>query len=152
MLVTASLASATPSEADAKAVIAKVLIKPLAVKEQKHSRFSRAYLPPQARRVRVIDTVARTDSKGAAFMTFAVDSKSGLGDLDDDGDEAVAKEDQGWRKDVITGCVYPDSGEVFVNRSGKLYGAGILLGKKSTAGAADEAVCKSAGAEQMAAK
>lgn len=154
MLVTASLASATPSEADAKAIVQKALIKPLTAKEERHSRFSRAYMPPQARRVRVLDEKALTDSKGAEFMSFAVDSKSGfagLDDLDDDADaDKAARAEKAWRKDVITGCVYPDSGEVFVKRGGKFFGGGLLLGKKSSAAA--EHVCVSAAGEQVAAK
>lgn len=156
MLVVASLASATPSEDDAKTAVQKSLIKPLAAKEARNSRFSRAYMPPQARRIRVLDEKALTDSKGAAFMSFAVDSKSGFAGLDELDDDAAAdadkaaKAEKAWRKDVITGCVYPESGEVFVKRGDKFFSGGLLLGKKSSAAA--EHVCVSAAGEQVAAK
>lgn len=144
LMLTASLASATPED-DAKAVVQKNLIAPLRAKEERHSRFSRARLPAQVRRVRMLDSEPQKDSQGLEFLTFTVDAKHGYGELDDDGE---VKADS-WRKDVITGCVYPQSGEVFVKKGEKLFGAGLLLGKKTSAAA--EHVCK-AGGEQVAAK
>ncbi len=144
LMLTASLASATPED-DAKAVVQKSLIAPLRAKEEKHSRFSRARLPAQVRRVRMLDSEPKKDSQGSEFLTFAVDAKHGFGELDDDGEVKA----DAWRKDVITGCVYPESGEVFVKKGEKLFGAGLLLGKKTSAAA--EHVCK-AGGEQVAAK
>ena len=129
-------------------MVEKQLIGPLAKKEAKRSRFSRAYQPPVARRVRVTDEKALTDSKGAEFMGFAVDVKHGaLDDLlaDEDGE---ARPEETWSKNAIVGCVYPDSGEVFIKRGGKYVGASLLLGKKSSA---PEHVCQGTGA-QVAAK
>ena len=34
-----------------------------------------------------------------------------------------------WREGVITGCVYPATGEVFVRYSNAFRAAGVLLGK-----------------------
>lgn len=128
------LASATPPEADARAVVEEKLLAPLKAKEARQSRFSRAYQPPQVRRVRVLDEVAATDGRGAAFLTFAVDAQHGL--LEDD------ELEKAWREDVIVGCVYPESRKVFVKRGEKYFGAGLLLGKKT--GAAGEHVCRAA--------
>jgi len=129
-------APATPPDvADvAKAVVEKQLVKPLADKEAHQSRFSRAYVPPQTRRVRVLDAQRSTDARGAAFVTFAVDERSGAFARRPDSD------DRGWRKDAIVGCVYPGSDEVFVKRGDKFFGASLLLGKRTPA--ADAAVCR----------
>jgi hypothetical protein len=148
-LPTARQASATPPDNDkaalpspaqpttdarATAVVEKQLVKPLADKEAARSRFSRAYIPPQARRVRV-DGERSTDGRGAEFVAFAVDERSGrLAPRKDD--------DSSWRKDAIVGCVYPARDEVFIKRGGKFFGAGLLLGQKTAA--ADEAICRPA--------
>jgi len=139
----ASLASASPSESEAKAVIQKQLIAKLTAKEEKHSRFSRAYIPPQVRRVRVTDEVAKTDEKGGEFMTFAVDAHHGFNE------EAPAADSKSWRKDAIVGCVYVESGEVFVKKNDKFVPGGMLLGKKTTP--APEHVCVAKAGEQVAA-
>jgi hypothetical protein len=116
------------------AVVARLLVKPLADKEAKQNRFSRAYIPPQARRVR-IEGERSTDGTGAEFVAFAVDERSGrLAARNDD--------DSGWRKDAIVGCVYPARDEVFIKRGDKFFGAALLLGKKTAA--AGEAVCRPA--------
>ncbi len=138
----ASLASASPSEQEAEAVIKKQLIAKLTAKEERHSRFSRAYIPPQVRRVRVTDEVAKTDEKGGEFMTFAVDAHHGFAE------EAPAADSKDWRKDSIVGCVYPESGEIFVKKNDKYVSSAMLLGKKASA--APEHVCVAKG-EQVAA-
>lgn len=111
-------------------MVEKALVKPLAEKEARRSRFTRAYIPPQARRVRVLDREPSTDGRGAAFVAFAVDERSGVL-------EPRAADDAGrWRKDAIIGCVYPARDEIFIRRGDKFYGVGLLLGQK-TAAAAD---------------
>ena len=141
-LFAASQASAAPSETDAQAVVEKQLVAPLKAKESRQKRFSRAYQPPQVRRVRVLDSEAVTDGDGAAFMTFAVDTQNGL--LEDvDGTRP-------WRTDVIVGCVYPESGKVFIKRGETYFGAGLLLGKKTNA--AGEHVCHGAATQVAVAK
>jgi hypothetical protein len=119
-------------EAQAYAVVEKKLVKPLSQKEGRGSRFSRAYIPPQARRVR-IDHQPVTDGRGSEFVTFAIDQRSAL---------LVAHEaddDDLWRKDVIVGCVYPARDEIFIKRGEKFFGAGLLLGQRSPA---DDTVCR----------
>ena len=119
---------------EATAVVEKLLVKPLGEKEARRSRFSRAYIPPQARRVRVLDGQRSTDGRGAEFVAFAVDERSGLSV------RRAADDSDRWRKDAIVGCVYPARDEVFIKRGDKFFGAGLLLGQKT--GAADDAVCR----------
>jgi hypothetical protein len=133
LLPTARRATAAPPDT-AAAVVEKQLVKPLAEKEAGRSRFSRAYIPPQARRVRVLDREASTDGRGAEFVAFAVDERSG-------GFGRHATDESGWRKDAIVGCVYPARDEIFIKRGDKFFGAGLLLGQKA---AADDTVCRPA--------
>jgi len=123
----------TEVQVTAKAVLERELLTPLQVKERKHSRLSRSRLPPLARRARIVDTEARTDAKGAAFVAFAVDDQHGYAAFDDGPSEAS------WRKDVIVGCVYPERGEVFVRIGNDYRPGGLLLGKSVKV--ADAAVC-----------
>ena len=121
---------------EAAAVVERQLVKPLGEKEARRSRFSRAYLPPQARRVRVLDRQRSTDGRGAEFLAFAVDERPR-------GFAPRAADDSGrWREEAIVGCVYPARDEVFIKRGDKFFGAGLLLGQKTAA--ADEAVCRPA--------
>ncbi len=112
------------------------LVKRLAEKEARRNRFSRAYIPPQARRVRVLDQERSTDSRGAEFVAFAIDEHSG-GFARKAADAARL-----WRKDTIVGCVYPARDEIFIKRGDKFFGADLLLGRKTTA--ADDTVCRPA--------
>ena len=149
LLPTSRRASATPPDkqsaappspakpmADATAVVEKQLVKPLAEKEAKRNRFSRAYIPPQARRVRVLDPSRSIDGRGAEFVAFAVDERSRAF-------VPRAADDSGrWRDDAIVGCVYPARDEVFIKRGDKFFGAGLLLGQKTAA--AEDAACRPA--------
>ena len=123
-------------EAKAAAVVEKQLIEPLAEKEARRSRFSRAEMPPLARRVRVLDRERSTDGRGAEFVGFAIDVSSGVFA------RRAADDSHGWRKDAIVGCVYPARDEIFVKRGDKFFGAALLLGKKTAA--ADDVVCRPA--------
>jgi hypothetical protein len=123
------------AEAQAYAVVEKHLVKPLAQREAKQDRFSRDYVPPQARRVRVLDHQPATDGRGAEFVAFAIDERSAL-IL-----RRKADDSEHWRTDAIVGCVYPARDEVFIKRGDKFFGAGLLLGRRTTA---DEAVCRPA--------
>jgi len=118
----------------AAAVVDKQLVKPLAQKEAGRNHFSRVYIPPQARRVRMLDRERSTDGRGAEFVAFAVDESSGR--------YAQADDSRHWRKDAIVGCVYPARDEVFIKRGDKFFGAGLLLGRKTDA--ADDTVCHAA--------
>lgn len=122
--------------AQAATVVDNQLLKPLAAKEARRTRFSRGYIPPEARRVRVLDRQLSTDGAGAQFLAFAVDERSGRLTRRAAGDPA------GWRTGAIVGCVYPARGEVFVRRGAKFFHAGLLLGQKVPA--AGDAVCRSA--------
>ena len=127
---------ATPKAgADATAVVDKQLVQPLTLKEAKQDRFSRAYVPPQARRVRILDDQPSTDGRGAAFVAFAVDARPRLL-------ARKAADDADWRKDAIVGCVYPTRDEVFIKRGDKFFGAGLLLGRRTAP--PDAAVCRPA--------
>lgn len=111
-----------PHAVDAKAataVVQRVLIKPLAAKEDDQSRFSRARLPAQQRRVR-LDGELHKDAGGNSFVTFAVDARHGV---------VAANDESSWRRDAITGCVYVDRGEVFVKSGDRFRPAAFLLGK-----------------------
>lgn len=135
VLVVSNLASAAPEartsavDKSAVALVEQQLVQPLAAKENERSKFSRARQPAAARRVRVLDTAALHDSAGKAFVRFAVDERHGWFDDDD-------KSDEGWMKAQITGCVYVDSREVFVQRGREIHPAAAKLGKKTKAAAA----------------
>src|SRR5262249_31688810 len=84
---------------------------------------------PAEHRLRLLDTASIADGKDGAFVRFAVDARNGRGN-------------GRWQENAITGCVYVESGEVYV-RYGKAYrSAGVLLGK-STPPAAGH-VCRTA--------
>jgi hypothetical protein len=134
LLLFASPALAEPSVADpppaptsrsAELSVKNALLGPLAAKEQKQSKFSRARMPPEERRVRLLDESPRTDARGEAFYTFAVDARHGIN---------IAEED--WVRDTVTGCVYPERGEVFVKVGDELRPAALLLGKRAKPAAA----------------
>jgi hypothetical protein len=108
-------------------IVQQKLLRPLAMKEQEHSKFSRARLPPQDRRLRLQQ--AAVDATGATFVTFAVDDRHGFG-----------IEADGWNKDAIVGCAYPGRDEVFITRGDEVRPAAMLLGKKTKA--APATTCK----------
>ena len=134
-------ASGAPEEktAEAKSAVALVshdLVQPLAAKEDKQGRFTRGRLPPQERRVRILDEKPRKDADGVAFMRFSVDSRFGYAAKTSD-DEAR------WQRDTITGCVYLERNQVFVKKGDSYRPAAFLLGKKVKAAA--ESTCEPAG-------
>jgi len=124
-------------------VVDRQLVKPLAQKEAGRSRFSRAYIPPRARRVRVLDRERSTDAQGAEFVAFAVDEHSGPFA------PRAADDARRWRKDAIVGCVYPARDQMFIKRGDKFFGAGLLLGQKTPA--ADDTACRPAATRGSAA-
>jgi hypothetical protein len=123
-------------EAEITALVERHLVRPLGEKEERRSRFSRSYIPPRARRVRILDRVRSTDPRGGEFVAFAVDDRAGRFALE-------AGEDSGrWRRDAIVGCAYPARDEIFIKRGDEFFAAGLLLGKKTAA--ADRTVCRPA--------
>jgi len=125
----------TPQAKSAQALVSRELIQPLAAKESKRSRFSRAALPAQARRVRILDEQPGKDAQGNAFVRFAVDARHGFRVPGDD-------DPSGWRLATIVGCVYPDHSQVFVKRGEEYRPAAFLLGKDVKAAA--ETTCQPA--------
>ena len=132
-LLLATVAFATPpaSEGDARkraeALVERNLLQPLAAKEKERSRFSRVERPARVRRARVVDPEPRKDRAGATFMAFTVEAKHGLGDAR-------------WSEDPLEGCVYLESGKVFVRRVDGHLPAEALLGKRMPPAA--EHVCQ----------
>jgi len=116
----------------AQATVQAKLVQPLEAKESTRSRYSRAALPPQSRRIRILDKVAESDAQGKPFLAFAIDESRGY--------QVAKADDANWRKDTITGCVYPKSGEVMIKRGDVYYPAAMLWGVRSTAAASG--VCR----------
>lgn len=109
------------------------------MKEEQRSRFSRMRLPPQERRVRVLDETPKTDAKGGEFYAFAVDARHGW--MDEDAKNT-------WREATMTGCVYPATGAIFVKSGDQHRPAEFMLGKKVKATEAH--VCTAAAPTQVA--
>lgn len=124
-------AAKTAQARTAEALVSRELTQPLAAKESERSRFSRASLPAQERRVRILDEQASKDAAGNGFVRFAVDARHGFREPGD-GD--------GWRLATIVGCVYPDRSQVFVKKGDEFRPAAFLLGKKVKAAA--ETTCQ----------
>jgi hypothetical protein len=129
---------ASPESKNAEALVQRELLQPLAAKERDQSRFSRARLPAQERRVRMLDDQPRKDTAGNAFFTFAVDARHGVYPRTED-DAAH------WRPAAITGCVYVERGEVFVTSGDRYRPAAFLLGKNLKPAA--EPICQGAPTE-----
>lgn len=87
------------------------LLKPLA--ELRASHFSRERPLPRERRARLTSPIPSLDKRGRAFVTFAVDVKFGAE----------------WHENDIVGCVYQDSGALYVKRGDAYRPAAFLLGK-----------------------
>jgi hypothetical protein len=100
----------------AQSVLQAKLLEPLQRKEANRSRFSRAVSAPQTRRIRILDETPQTDRGGRPFLAFTIDETRSLGP------------EARWFKDAITGCVYPESGEVLVRRGEVYYASSVLLG------------------------
>ncbi|HEY5947296.1 MAG TPA: hypothetical protein VIV40_17450 [Kofleriaceae bacterium] len=109
------------------------MIQPLAAKDRDQSKFSRARLPPAERRVRMLDEDKQQDNAGKVFFAFAVDTRHGWSKDDDEAN---------WTKAAITGCVYPDDGEVFIKRGNAYHPAAAAIGKKTKA--APDRTCRAA--------
>lgn len=115
-----SAAAADLLAASAQSVLQTRLLEPLQKKEANRSRFSRAVLPPSARRIRILDDTAQTDRVGRHFLAFAVDDSR--------------------LQNAIRGCVYPETGDVMVKFGEVYYTASVLLGGTSATAPAD--VCR----------
>lgn len=89
------------------------LLQPLAKHEAGGSKFSRSRPVPRERRARVPQGETSTDARGRAFVSFAVDVRFGGGE---------------WQEDVV-GCVYRQTGQLFVKVGDAYRPAAFLLGK-----------------------
>ncbi|HEX5036074.1 MAG TPA: DUF2306 domain-containing protein [bacterium] len=127
-------AAGTPATA-AQSVVQTKLLEPLQKKEANRSRFSRAAQPPQARRLRILDDAPQIDGAGRSFLAFAVDESRSFGVGED---QDVAEAD--WFKNAITGCVYPETGNVLVKLGEVYYASSVLLGRSAPTAPAD--VCR----------
>jgi hypothetical protein len=127
--------AADPLVTSAQSVVQAKFLDPLQKMESNRSRFSRAVLPPQARRVRILDNTPQADREGRLFLSFAVDESRSFGIEKDKG----VAEDQ-WFKNAITGCVYPQTGDVLVKLGEAYYASSVLLGRSTPTSPAD--VCQ----------
>jgi hypothetical protein len=130
------LASTLRASETPESLVQKKLLAPLVAREKARSSYSRARPPAAERRVRMLDAAPIADAKGGAFVGFAVDARYGLGE-------------GRWEDDVITGCVYAGTGEVYVRYGVDFRAAGVLLGKKTPPAASH--VCRAAGAHAVVA-
>ena len=103
----AAPATPTAEARAADALVSRDLVQPLAVRETKASRFSRARMPAQERRVRILDDHASKDAQGNGFVRFSIDARYGF---------HSAEAEAPWRLDTITGCAYLDRSQVFVKK------------------------------------
>jgi hypothetical protein len=88
------------------------LVRPLIAQDRATPKFSRSS-PPSNRRARITATSPATDAKGNAFLTFALDSRWGKGDWQDD----------------MTGCVYVNDGTMYLAFGSQYQPAAVVLGK-----------------------
>jgi hypothetical protein len=91
----------------------EALVQPLVRRESEGSKFSRSRPVPRERRARVPSGEASSDARGRAFVTFAVDVRFGGGE---------------WQEDVV-GCVYRQTGHLYVKVGDAYRPAAFLLGK-----------------------
>jgi hypothetical protein len=103
-------------EAEAvSALVQKVLLTPRANAEAQRSKFSRSRPVPRERRVRVLSERTEQDMLGLPFVRFAIDEHSPL------------YEGDAWHESNV-GCVYPESGKVYVRQGDDYFPASSLLG------------------------
>src|SRR3989442_4923590 len=105
------LAYARRASRSAESLVQEMLLVPLAARENAGSSYSRARPPAAERRVRMLDAAPIADAKGGAFVGFAVDARYGRG---------AGR----WQEDVITGCAYAGTGEVYVRYGDDFRAAG----------------------------
>jgi hypothetical protein len=119
VLISALLSSAVarPARADEGTWVATRLenevVKPLAEREAQPPRFARIMNVPMERKVRVASSGPWRDSRGNAYLTFSVDARPLGSSLP-------------WRENSLTGCIYLDTGAIYV-RSGPRYRPAAFL-------------------------
>ena len=108
------LAGADDAVGWAKRTVEDGLVSKLA---RKSRGFSRERPVPHERRVRLLGSALSTDKAGRAFVAFAVDVRYG----------------PNWHEGDIVGCVYRDSGKLFVKLGDAYHPHSVLLGKDAAA-------------------
>lgn len=127
-LAASGRSSAAPPPADeAVAQVHRLFLEPLIARDAQTSRFSRAARPPTQRRLRSQGDAPRTDATGALFYAFAIDHRASGG---------------AWQHDAEVGCIYPDTGEIYVARGGVYLSSGWWLG--TGGGEAPGSACRAA--------
>jgi hypothetical protein len=89
------------------------IVKQLAEKNARRSKFSRAEPIPVQRRARVTQAATSVDKRGREFLTFAIDIRFG----------------DKWRENDVVGCVYRPTGDLFVKVGDEYRPAAYLLGR-----------------------
>jgi hypothetical protein len=104
------------------------LVKPLA--QTRSNSFSRGRPIPSERRARVTNEAVQVDEQSREFLSFSIDIRYGGGE---------------WRNDDVVGCVYRQSGNIYVKVGDEHRPAAFLLGKnvQPVAGACETASPKS---------
>lgn len=121
--------------ASAVALVNKKLVAPLARRDEERSQFSRAWMPPQSRRVTASAGI-HVDGSGKRFVEFTMEAARKV------------KPSPKWRKEAA-GCVYVDTGDVYIRRHEAWAPAAALLGKKVKR--PNEPVCQEGGGAAVAA-
>ncbi len=88
------------------------LLSPLVEKENERSKFSRVRQVSRERRLLIVTSALSNDTKGRGFVRFETEARFG-----DD-----------WQSE-LSGCVYRQSGSIFVRRGDEYRPAAYLLGK-----------------------
>jgi hypothetical protein len=109
-----SLASADEPFTWAKNRVDESIVKPVSARER-GGGFSRGRPPPRQSRIRITQPSESRDPSNRAFVAFAIDVRWGASSE--------------WNKDDVVGCVYRESGKVFVKIGDSYRPAAILLGK-----------------------
>lgn len=106
-------AEAPTTVAWAKQRVREGLVVPLTQQESGRSKFSRGAQPAQERRVRVLQATLAKDSNGRAFASYEIDARYG----------------EDWESAYVVGCVYRQTGKIYVKRGDEYVPAEYLLGK-----------------------
>lgn len=112
-----ALADEAPPAQWAQRRVEEGVVKPLAKQEDERSTMSRVRRPPHERRARITEKTVTMDKNGRAFVTFAVDVRYG----------------DKWKQDDVVGCVYKDSGNLYVKKGDAYRPFAFLLGQNVAA-------------------
>lgn len=112
-------ADASPTNDDVvsttKALVERQLLERMQERDSRASRFTRALPVPMERRVRILDSSPQLDARAARFLRVAIDERPRL--------LAAAP----WQVNMLTGCAYPGSDEVYLHINGQWRPAEVLV-------------------------